>query len=99
VVPDRTGFDSLAQVLSDSSLYAAALWTPSNSCHNDPDEQKTGDDGQDNEQIKNLLRHCFGRHLEQCRGRYEMEERVPQIGDGFPESPRMANVRMPQLYG
>jgi hypothetical protein len=69
LVLDRTGFSCpgfLTQVLSDSSLYAPALSALSNSRHSDPDQQKTGDDGQNNEQIKNLLRHCFSRHLEQC---------------------------------
>jgi len=43
-------------VLSPGSFGAA----PSNSLRYEPDQQKPGNDGQSNEQIQNLLRHCFG---------------------------------------
>jgi hypothetical protein len=47
-----------AQVLCDFSFQTAALSAPANPGYNDPDEQKTGDDGQNNEQIKIFFRHC-----------------------------------------
>jgi len=48
-----------AQVLSDFSFQTAALSTPANPGHNDLDEQKTGDDGQQSkEQIEEFFRHC-----------------------------------------
>jgi hypothetical protein len=47
-----------AQVLCDFSFQTAALSTPANPGHNDLDEQKTGYDGQNNEQIKIFFRHC-----------------------------------------
>src|SRR6266481_9449454 len=46
------------EVLCDSSFYTEALLTPTNPGLNDPDEQKTGYDGQNNEQIKISFRHC-----------------------------------------
>jgi len=48
----------LAQVRCDFSFQSAALSTPANPGHNDLDEQKTGEDGQNNEQIKIFFRHC-----------------------------------------
>jgi hypothetical protein len=47
-----------AQVLSDFSFQTAALSTPGNPGRNDLDKQKTGYDGQNNEQIKISFRHC-----------------------------------------
>jgi hypothetical protein len=61
-----------AQVLEDFSFQTAALLTPPNPCHNDPDEQKTGDDEQNKEQIKVFLRHCPclpEKEIEQCQCR------------------------------
>jgi hypothetical protein len=49
--------------------------TPANPGHNDLDEQKTGDDGQNNEQIKIFFRHCpclSVKETEQCQCRYDM---------------------------
>jgi hypothetical protein len=47
-----------AQVLCDFPFQTPALSVPTNPGSNDPDEQKTGDDGQNNEQIKIFFRHC-----------------------------------------
>jgi hypothetical protein len=66
----------------------AALSTPANPGHNELDEQKTGDDGQNNEQIKIFFRHCpclSVKETEQCQCRYEMEGKIAGIGDRFPE--------------
>jgi hypothetical protein len=72
-----------AQVLCDFSFQTAALLTPANPGHNDLDEQKTGDDGQNNEQIKIFFRHFslrFGKKTEQCRDRYETGREVRRLG-------------------
>jgi hypothetical protein len=41
-----------AQELSNSSVYTAAISTPVNLGHNDPDEPKPDDDRQSKEQIR-----------------------------------------------
>jgi hypothetical protein len=49
---------------------------------------------------------CFGivlhfplKEIEQCQCRYEMREKLQGLGISFLKSPRMANARMPQVYG
>jgi hypothetical protein len=79
-----------AQVLRDLSFQTAALSMPANPGHNELDEQKTGDEGQNNEQIKIFFRHCPClplKEIEQCRCRYEMKIRSAEIDRGFLESP------------
>jgi hypothetical protein len=63
----------------------AVFSTPTHLRYNDPDEQKPGDDGQRNEQIKTTFSHCFGKKTEQCRGRYETGTRTARIGDSLPK--------------
>jgi hypothetical protein len=60
-----------AQVLCDFSFRTTALSTPANPGHNDLDEQETGDEGQNQEQIKIFFRHCpwlSVKEIEQCLG-------------------------------
>jgi hypothetical protein len=92
-------------------LYTAVVSTPANPGPNDLDEQKTGDDGQNNEQIKIFFRHCPClpmKETEQCQCRYEKGGKIAWIGNerkgktaglgiGFLKSLSMANARMPQL--
>lgn len=62
-----------AHVCCDFSFQTAALSVPANPGHNDPDEQKTSDDGQNNEQIKIFFSHCpslLVREIEQCANHY-----------------------------
>jgi hypothetical protein len=98
VVLDQTGFSCpgfLTQILSDSSLYAPALSAPFNSRYKKPDQQKPGNDGRKNEQIKNLFRHCFGRQLEQCRGRYAAGEKRRRLGEKFRKISKMEASEWP----
>jgi hypothetical protein len=77
-------------VLCDFSFQTVALSAPANPGHNDPDEQKSGDDGQYNEQIKIFFRHCPWlslKEIEQRQCRYEMKIRSAEIDRGFLESP------------
>jgi hypothetical protein len=62
-------------------LYTAVVSTPPILGPNDLDEQKTGDDGQNNEQIRIFFRHCpclSVKEIEQCQCRYETERRTAQ---------------------
>jgi hypothetical protein len=73
---------------------------PANSGHNELDEQKTGDEGQNNEQIKISFRHCpclSVKEIEQCQCRYGMEAKLRGLGTGFLKSPSLANARTPQV--
>jgi hypothetical protein len=75
-----------AQVLCDFSFQTAALSTPANPVHNDLDEQKTGDDGQNKEQIKIFFRHCpclSVKETEQCQCRYDIKRKTAQISAGL----------------
>jgi hypothetical protein len=47
-----------SQVLCDFSFKTVTFSTPANPGHNDPDEQKTGDDRESNEQIEEFFGHC-----------------------------------------
>jgi hypothetical protein len=79
-----------AHVLCDFSFQTTALSTPANPGHNDLEEQETGDEGQNQEQIKIFFRHCpwlSMKEIEQCRCRYEMKIRSAEIDRGFLESP------------
>jgi hypothetical protein len=76
--------------------------TPTNPGPNDPDEQKTGCDGKNNEQIKISFRHCPCVSLKgQSNARAAMKgrEKLRGLSTGFPKSPDMAGVGMPQFYG
>jgi hypothetical protein len=78
-----------AQVLSDFSFQTAALSTPANPGHNDLDEQKTGYDGQNSEQIKIFFRHCpcvSVRGQSNAGAAMKMERRSAQIGKGLLKS-------------
>jgi hypothetical protein len=73
-----------------SRFQTAVLSTPANPGHNDLDEQETGDEGQNQEQIKIFFRHCpwlSMKEIEQCRCRYEMKIRSAEIDRGFLKSP------------
>jgi hypothetical protein len=75
---------------------------PANSGPNKLDEQKTGDEGENNEQIKIFFRHCpclSVKETEQRQCRYEIEGKVRGLGTDFLKSPSMATVRMPWFCG
>jgi hypothetical protein len=91
-----------ARVLCDFSFQTTALSTPANPGHNDLDEQETGDEGQNQEQIKIFFRHCpwlSMKEIEQCLGRYEREGKLRGLRTGFLKSPDMAGVGMSGFYG
>src|SRR6266446_7152965 len=84
-----------AEVLCDSSFYTAALLTPTNPGLNDPDEQKTGYDGQNNEQIKISFRHCPCVSLiRQSNDSAAMKgrEKLRGLRTGLPKSLSMVNA-------
>lgn len=55
VIVPRSPF---AQVLSNFSFQTKALSIPANPRHDDPDEPKPGEDGENDEQIEIFFRHC-----------------------------------------
>jgi len=76
--------------------------TPTNPGLNDPDEQKTGYDGQNNEQIKISFRHCPCVSLKRqsnASAAMKWRKKLRGLGTGFLKSPNMAGVGMPQFYG
>jgi hypothetical protein len=62
-----------SQVLCDFSFKTVTFSTSADPGRNDLDEQKSGDDRENNEQIEIFFRHLslrFSKKEEQCRDRY-----------------------------